>query len=227
MIASVGESLFSAVEETSLALLALFEICAEGRHLLLTRPILDRSTVIRAWIDRLPRRARAEIDDLLQRSIEASAQAPVSTKRIKVDAVPACQWAGPVLDLRSALRVLRMPLRLLVEDRYSDGAFVRKMITPDRKPLFDRALAASWIEFEHGGGGRLRRRVEDVAADPAARARVWVMSDSDAQKRGDQRVTSRTARTVPKTAGSCIPGSSGPCVTSSAGASIRAATRSC
>lgn len=188
MIASLAESIFASVEETTLALLSLFEACADGRHVVLTRPLWDRSTAIRAWLDALPRRTRKEIENVFHHSVDAAAQAPRAARRIRVDTVHECRWDAPipVLDVRTALRMLRAPLRLLVEDRFNDGAFVLKMIPPDRKPRISQGLDKGWVEVEHGGGiDRMRKRVEDVAADPVARARMWVMSDSDGRRRAD------------------------------------------
>jgi len=94
MIASLTEQLFSAVEDTTLALLGIFEVCVDRRHLLLTRPIWDRSSVIRAWLDRLPRRTRAEIEDVLRHGIDASAQAAPSVRRIRSRTSTSASSAG-------------------------------------------------------------------------------------------------------------------------------------
>jgi hypothetical protein len=113
---------------------------------------------------------------------------PRQARRFRVDEVAMCRWDGPqpVLDPRTALRLLRTPLRLLVEDRLNDGAFVRKMLSPTFRGTLMNAIAMGWVELEHGGGiDAMRRRVDEAALDPATCARLWVMFDSDGRDQGD------------------------------------------
>ncbi|HSN99112.1 MAG TPA: hypothetical protein VLS89_12545, partial [Candidatus Nanopelagicales bacterium] len=153
MIAILMDTLFEPVEETTLGLVALFEICADGRHVLLTNPTWKKSPRVDAWLGALPRRTRAEAERVLDRSIAANAKLARGTPRVRVDDVKACRWDGspPVLDVKTALRLLRTPLRLLVENRFSDGAFVRKVLGPANRQVLDQAIGHGWVEIEQGG----------------------------------------------------------------------------
>jgi hypothetical protein len=124
---------------------------------------------------------------LFMRGMDADAQATAGVRRIYVDNVKECSWhSTPTLDVRTALRLLRTPLRLLLEDKFNDGAFVRKMMPPERQARLHEAIQKGWIEMEHGGGiDRMRARALEVAEDPVASARMWVMSDNDGRKRSN------------------------------------------
>jgi hypothetical protein len=143
----------------------------------------------------MPRRIHQQLSDiLLMRGMDADAQSTAGTRRIHVDDVKECNWRStpPTLDVRTALRLLRTPLRLLLEDKFNDGAFMRKMMPPQLRERLLAALQSGWIEIEHGGGiDRMRARVVEVAGDPVAGARMWVMSDNDGRKRGEPSASAR------------------------------------
>jgi hypothetical protein len=189
LIAILAERLFRAVDEASLALLAILELGVDGRHVFLTNPLWKDSNVVGDWLKALPRRLRLEAENVLARGVDASSQLPASRRRIRIDDVPQCEWDRPVpvLPTTTALRLLRTPLRLLVENRVNDGAFVRKIAPPTLRQDLDAALDRGWVEFEHGGGiDQMRGRVEEAKRDPATSARMWVMFDSDGRFRGDR-----------------------------------------
>jgi hypothetical protein len=186
MIAEVEEAVFSSSRTTCLELLAIVELCSSDRHILLTDPVWDPGNlpIIDAWLASWPQPLGAEIKLVLDEGPVAFARRTKTTSRIRiVDAVASdFRHAIPLLTVSDALRVLSAPLRLLLENGRNDGAFLKKMIPPQWRQSFIDALESRWAELETGGGiTELALRVKQLAKDPRAWMRLWVMFDSDAR----------------------------------------------
>jgi hypothetical protein len=181
MIVTISEDVF--IDESyQLALLAMIQLGFEERHLLLCDPPYPSPAVAR-WLETLPRSVADQIDLTLESSNEAASRA--GSRRIRVEITDACRWIGPepVLDPSTALRLLRTPLKLVVEDRRNEAAFVRRMATPALRARFEQVEKAGWIEFEHGGGlGGMKHRIYDVKDRPLLHTRLWMMFDHDGKE---------------------------------------------
>lgn len=184
--------LFAGPRSYSLELLAIIGLCFEGRHALLVEPPYypdQQHPEVTPWLRALPEQLREEVQYALEAGPVAASQYTSSRPCIRVEEVAHCLWETeePVLTPDIALRLLRSPLKLLVENRRSDGAFLRKMMSPKYRKSFEEALEKGWLEVENGGGlGELKKRVEGAVSqrNMLECGRMWVMFDSDAREPG-------------------------------------------
>jgi len=187
MIAILQERVFASTRTNQLELLKLISVCESGRHVLVTNPpyVPGGSPILDAWLEDLPLPVGAHVRLLLEFGLLELAGKTAAAPRIRVSDVTACNWEStePVLTVEDAARLLNMPLKLLVENRRNDGAFLRKLTPPSYRAVLERALERGWVELENGGGiGELRRRVEEAQYKPMHHTRLWVMVDSDARE---------------------------------------------
>jgi hypothetical protein len=188
----IDARLFAGPRSYSLELLAIIGLCFEGRHALLVEPPYDpdqEHPEVTPWLRTLPEQLRQEVQYALEAGPVAASQYTSSRPCIRVEEVAHCLWETeePVLTPDIALRLLRRPLKLLVENRRSDGAFLRKMMSPKYRKSFEESLEKGWLEIENGGGlGELKKRVEVAVSqkDMLECGRMWVMFDSDAREPG-------------------------------------------
>jgi hypothetical protein len=189
MIVIVEQAVFTSARSDMLALLALLHLCFDGRHALVTDPVFvpGASPAIDDWLTMLPKPLQEEALFVLEEGPTAAASATARAARVRVTDAAQTVFCGPIpeLTLPDALQLLQTPLRLLVENRRNDGAFLRKLALPAaRKPIVD-ALAKRWVEFDNGGGiTELTARVRSLAKQPLEHMRLWVMFDSDAREPG-------------------------------------------
>jgi hypothetical protein len=88
--------------------------------------------------------------------------------------------APPRLTLDDALMLAEVPLRIIVENKRNDGAFVGHIISTPRRAAFERAQNRGWLRFEHGGGNDILGYAESLADHPNEVIRSWALLDSDA-----------------------------------------------
>jgi hypothetical protein len=181
-----------------LGLLAVFQLCFEERHILLTDPIFTAGATptIDAWLAACPEPLRIEATLVLEQGPVAAAQQTNRTSRLLLKDVADSYYrqAIPVLKLEDALFVLQSPLRLLVENGRNDGAFLQKVVSPLWRDRLLNALARRWAEFENGGGiGELTTLILRASKDPRRWMRLWVMFDSDARAKGQPSAQSQRA----------------------------------
>ena len=160
---------------------ALVLLVLEGRHHCTpadtTMPALDAHLQRRDWAVRW--------EDARERS-----DRELSARRVAhiIEVVPqALRDHGanpPRLAVADAVRLLREPLRVMVENGRNDGAMLRALATidPDLAAHWDVLLRDRHVELDHGGGlpemhERLRDRLRD---DPLQRLRYFALFDSDA-----------------------------------------------
>jgi len=170
-----------------LALISVFRLCFDERHVLLTNPIyIPGSTpAIDTWIAGLPARLQHEVSDVLEQGPILATQRTNRAARIVIDDVPESRFDRviPVLSMSDALEVLHAPLKLLVENGRHDGAFLLRIVPPLWKDELGNAIRRRWIEIDNGGGiGELTARVREAARNPRTWMRLWVMFDSDARQ---------------------------------------------
>ncbi len=146
-----------------------------------------------AWICD-PGRQGNRLRELLITSIQLGAWtlAPHG-RRVRVTAHPD---APDELAPEHACRLADEPLVILVENRYSDGAFVERVVTE-----LDKALLGVWrregepIRFDSvGGAGQMPQEVDGRTRGVPYRPRLVAIIDSDRKGPGD--AESRSARAL-------------------------------
>jgi hypothetical protein len=173
-------ALFDPAQPNPLELVALVQLGFEGRHLLMTEPLEDAR--VQAWLAARGEREQEACQLALERGLREQARTRSSlTVRVSgIDVQPARRQGELVLALEPALRFLRSPFLVLVEDRDADRAFVFAMAKPEWRERLGELEGRGSLHFEHGGGiTRMRDTVRDVARDIADRTRYWVLFDSD------------------------------------------------
>lgn len=116
-------------------------------------------------------------------SARAGAQNPL-VHAIEVDVVGSndTRPMAPRVDVHTAVRILRQPLRILIENGINDANFLRALASLDgRCATLKKLEEEGSLEFEHGGG--LPDMCVQMAAkvrNPHDRLRRMVIFDSDA-----------------------------------------------
>jgi hypothetical protein len=149
---------------------------------------------INRWLQRLDERTREEAELALEIGMEQAVFGLPSDLSIRIGDVQTAEWTAnpPRLPLTEALRLLRKPLRLLVENRHNDGAFLRAVApSPWRSHLRD-ALDRGQIEIEHGGGSDMKTQLERASLEEGLR--LWALFDSDAREPGRPSAASEALR---------------------------------
>jgi len=195
VIVTLEGQLFAPGNATTAQLNELFTHAYDGRH----RVEVDEADPhVQAWLSQRDagwRGAWEEARDLALR------ESPLDVLRQVVRVVPGERnrlgHTPPTLCVSTALRVLRQPLRLLVENARTDGdLFVRRVgVLGGRDRRLQQYLDRGWIEFETAGG------IEEMAAtldarkgDPAWRLRRYALFDSDALSPGTASNTATVLR---------------------------------
>lgn len=140
-----------------------------------------------------PGRQGVRLEDLLVASTKLSAWTlEPHGRRLRVTAAP---QAPDELVAAEALHLAREPLTILVENRESDGAFVRRVVTELDKPLsylWNRPTEP--IRFDSvGGKGQMAQEVRNRTRGPRP-IRLVAIVDSDRKGNNDQ--PSRDARAL-------------------------------
>lgn len=169
--------------DASADLLELFLLSKGGRHsLLLAR---GSNTSFAHWRACGSLREQERVDMILKASLDRESKNPA---RFGVHICPAptvnsAAEAEIELPLGEAMRLLRAPLRIIVEDEVHERAFlVAACNEHDRRRLLT-AEQDQWLRFEHGGGGAMDRLFNPT--HPASisgtlrKFRVFLMRDSD------------------------------------------------
>jgi hypothetical protein len=196
MIVIIHDGIF--LTASPLALLAIFRLCFDERHIALTDPVFIAGATpsIDTWLATLPRELRNEAMLVLEQGPIAASQKTSKSLRVRVEAIAQSRFSGPVplLTLDDALHVLHMPLQLIVENGRNDGAFLKRIAPPLWRQPFIQALERRWIEFENAGGiGELTMRIRLASTNAREWMRLWVMFDSDARAPGQASQQSQLA----------------------------------
>ena len=167
-------------------LLSAIRFGAEGWHLVQTDPVFDPTAdrAVNRWLAAQDQSTREEAELAFAIGMEEEALGPASEVYLRIGEMAVADWRSvpPRLSMESALRLLRRPLRLLVENRQNDGAFLRRVVPEPWRGKFLRTLERGWVELEHGGGSDMRSRIQE--ADREDSLRLWALFDSDAREPG-------------------------------------------
>ena len=138
------------------------------------------------------------IRELLRKSVERDAwDSGLHNRRIRVTTRPANE---DELCPEDAARFAEMPLWILVENRFSDGPFVKRIVEE-----FDRPLFRLWdqpgepIKIDGvGGGGQMPEMLQDRIDATPCRPRLVAITDSDKKYPSD-----RESKAARKLRGEC------------------------
>jgi len=212
MIFHVDQALFASNADCA-QLVSLLRHAGEGRHLVVLKPAFSQngSAPVNAWLDSLvtaaqlpqvpPTSARVLLRQGLINALNRSMTAlPSSTCKVEaeVEDRPQSFWERqiPRLNLDDALMLAEAPLRIVVENRRNDGAFVGHIIPAPRRAAFERALNRGWLRFEHGGGDDVIGYAQALADHPNEVLRAWALLDSDASAQNKPSTKALARRTA-------------------------------
>lgn len=134
-----------------------------------------------AWIanEELSRTAQRNLEALEKCFTTAIYGPPAGARGREVEIVgrPAGTAA---LSAAEARRMLEAPAYVIVEDADSDGAFLEAMAAAFGREALARALDAQWCQIVHaGGGGGVKKRLDEVLKRHPFAGRVYLLFDSD------------------------------------------------
>ncbi|XXT22388.1 hypothetical protein WME94_12590 [Sorangium sp. So ce429] len=94
-----------------------------------------------------------------------------------------------------ALDLLQRPYRILVENGFTDRAFLLSMSDRATREFLEERISRDWIEAEHCGGlGELEKRAKEVRRHVATRMRCSALFDGDAMRPGEPSSKSESIR---------------------------------
>jgi len=195
----VADEVWQGAAVDPLDLVAILGLCDARRHILKLHP--KGRAHATAWIEaHTGGGLRARLLDVLRANQSRAPNTTQGNARITVVA-DTTDWTRARLTPPLAARLLRRPLKLLVENSRNDRAFLLQLAEPSSRRELQKALEAGWIEFEMGGGlqeihHRLRSLTAEVGATPdhamIELARLWVMFDRDAHPEDPTRESERS-----------------------------------
>lgn len=210
MIVIVQDTTWSDDTVKDLDKLALVAACAKGRHVLLNLPSMPPSQRsgkaqppgVATWLSSLSQKLRQEIELVFDHGLErypGANQPDVIQLRV---APGKDRWREVTVTPATAAEMLQRPLKLLLENRRNDLAFLLRMAEPIHRERLRKALHLGWVEPEMGGGlPELKRRLEALRDPPTtaeriALARLWVMFDRDANEEDCSRPSTLSEETL-------------------------------
>lgn len=172
-----GAVAVAATQSVDLLLLQqLFIYAYNGRHVL----AFDPPDCLDAWLASLDEVIRDCYQNAMRQSAR-QAHLPHDVATILVGFEAQERWADPIahLSLANALAVLNEPVGILLENKATDWAFLRKIMRQQDRETLDRAIDKRWAEPLHGGGNDLQKNLESRLAKAVQGLRTFVMFDSD------------------------------------------------
>jgi hypothetical protein len=214
----IEQPVFRSADVHALSLLAVFEVCLDARHALLTDPLFDeeKTAPVNDWLRGLPESQRRLAESVLRQGPTLAAMRHRLTPMVRVrgQGQQASHWRGtpPCLTVPDALRLLRTPLKLMVENRRNDRAFLLWLASPSYRRAIAEAEAKGWLEFVHAGGinemleqlKELDRLAGDDSRAWIERLRLWLLFDRDSRKQ-DRSAPSDTSNKLLETSASLAP----------------------
>jgi hypothetical protein len=187
----VPDSLFGSLSSTA-ELWAVLLICTEGVHLLETQPLPTfdlNSNKLRApqQFDRWLRTQAEDVKRVSQFALEIGTRMSASHSP-KYDILlqnTNDDWSQRPLRLtvRTAKRLLELPLQIMLEHGVNDGHFLRSMIPREFMDEFQEVEKSHRLQFVTGGGlASAKTMVESKENDPFARFRTFCLFDSDCRE---------------------------------------------
>lgn len=189
MIVILEDSVFSSPRAGQARLVNLFHLGIERRHRIQTDPIYEPGAdrAANRWLDRQDEQLRDEIELALSYGVEADASGIPADVTLRVVDSDRSDWSRetPRLSLQDACTLLERPLKLLLENRRNDWAFLLAVSPEPWRQMLKRAEEERRLEPEHGGGlPEMENRIEALLAKSAEARRLWTLFDSDAREPG-------------------------------------------
>ena len=151
---------------------------SDGWHLWDTTELNFSSFEITTWVQHRGTKGD-DIRDLLRRSIKRGAWGfGLHNRRVRVTNRPI---NGDDFCPENAARFAEQPLYILVENEFSDGQFVKRILDELCKPLSSLwARPGGPIQIYHvGGGGQMPKMVKENVKDKPYRPRLVAIADGD------------------------------------------------
>ncbi len=193
MIIELDDEVFAA-QPHALELYQLFRLAFERRHLLLVRPARGSGSgpALERWLGRHDLELRELLQLVLEQSENdyATGPSPAHQWTVRVVANGGRAWSvePPELSLEVACKLAESPLKILVENRRNDAAFLRACAPPSLRDRLEKVERDGWLEFEAGGGlSEMIPRVKDDGkfGNEHRAARLAIIYDSDAKAKYD------------------------------------------
>lgn len=154
-----------------------------------------------AWLGTLDPITRQDWERTTKDGLEQGEVSP-SRYDVHVTGQGTSRWSGdsPTLTVAAALDFLQRPYRVLVENGYSDAAFLVCVCDPETRSFIEERIDREWLEMEHcGGNTHMEKRVKSARRSPSTRMRCSAVFDGDALRPGKPSPQSETLRNL------CVP----------------------
>lgn len=177
MIALLEPEIFAS--SAAADLMVLLWLGATMRHRIVVAD--DRDTAYTGWLAALDPATRAEWERVVGDGLGQHAKEP-SQYEVWVAARGPSTWAAPMptLTVADAVEFLQRPYRILVENGFSDRAFLLSFSDPRTRAFLEERIAREWVEVEHcGGNDHLEKRAKEIRKQPSARMRCSALFDGD------------------------------------------------
>lgn len=161
-------------------LIRLFSLAQENRHRLEIDPI--DSPVFRQWLGQQHPELQTEYSAFLDQCFAQEDQEPAK-RIVLVGGSSNSNWERPPpkICLDDAIRLFKLPFKLVLEDRNTERMFLRCVMTPSERVVFDGLENDRIVEIEHGGGtSQILHWLEKHAGNEHVRMSSFVLCDSDA-----------------------------------------------
>jgi len=195
MIILVEDGVFVPGQAEPLDLLELLGLGYRGWHEVQIDPPWDDqlSLAVNRWLEKLsPREMREQAVLALEVGLEAATRGERSEPVLRICGDSESCWDAqpPRLHLGEALRILRRPLQVMVEDRVNDGDFLHAVTPQHWRGALRKAMDAGQIEIVHGGG-LPGMKSQIMNSSPERCIRLWALFDSDAEIPGEMSIPSQ------------------------------------
>jgi hypothetical protein len=186
MRAILDATIFQQTHLQDLALLECFALARAGRHVILSHSSVN--PMIERWIDTQAPSLQEELRAILEMSQLRDANLSAA-RTITLIAGLHSDWPNARLCLQDAVRLLREPLHILLENARNDLAFLRRLAPPDHRRALEDAIAQGWVVIDQGGGLSEIQQIIDLITQRDAlphhrflRCRLWVLFDRDSHR---------------------------------------------
>ena len=170
------------VEASPTDLMVLLWLGATGRHRI---AVLDeKAPAYIAWLRQQDEVTRDEWQRVVGESILQHVREP-SYYEILIVARGDSTWSypSPILTVVDAIDLLLRPYRVLVENGFSDRAFLLSMCDRATREFIEEWCAREWVEIEHcGGNDHLEKRAKEARKHVGTRMRHSAIFDGDGMR---------------------------------------------
>lgn len=185
MIVEIDQDILN--HSDSLDLLALFHLGNEGRHVFISNPpfdTTDKAAPITQWAQQFNESIQAAIALTFDEGIRLGTARPPSIQITTATNINHLS-SPPRLCISQALKLLRSPVKALVENINTDHVFIEKILPPEARRRYQEAIRNGWLEIFNGGGldpmtqlvKSVRKR--SLGGDPWSHLLWWTLFDSD------------------------------------------------